>query len=57
MLATDDGPLMIPFVRAGFGAFDKQVIPIVVVGYDTSSQGKGAATLMGQGTVFTFVPV
>jgi hypothetical protein len=57
MLATDNGPLVIPFVRAGFGAFDKRVIPIVVVGYDTSSQGKGVATLMGQGTVFTFVPV
>jgi hypothetical protein len=57
MLTADDGPLVVPFVRAGFGAFDKRVIPIVMVRYDTSSWGEGVATLMGQGTVFTFVPI
>jgi hypothetical protein len=57
MLTTDNRPLVIPLVRAGFGVFDKGVVPIVVVGYDTSPRGEGVATLVGQGTVLTLVPI
>jgi hypothetical protein len=36
MLAIGKGPLVIPFVWAGFRVFDERVVPIVVVGDDTS---------------------
>jgi hypothetical protein len=57
MLAVDKGPLVIPFVWAGFGVFNERVVPIVVVRYDTSPRGEGVATLVGQGAILTLVPV
>jgi hypothetical protein len=47
MLAIDKGPLVIPFVWAGFGVVDERVVSIVMVGYDTSPWGKGATALVG----------
>jgi hypothetical protein len=57
MLATDNGPFVVPLVRAGFGVFDEGVVPIMVVRYDTSSQGERVTTLVGQGTILTLVPI
>jgi hypothetical protein len=47
MLAADRDSLVIPFVWTGLRVFDERIVPIVVVGYDTSPWGKGVAMLVG----------
>jgi hypothetical protein len=57
MLATDEVPFVVFSVGTGVGMVDERVVPIMVVGYDTSSGGHVVALLVGKGAILAFVSV
>jgi hypothetical protein len=57
MLVADNVPFVVPLIGTGIGSVDKQVIPVVVIGDDTSSGGEVVTTLVGEGTIPASVPI
>jgi hypothetical protein len=57
MFAREDDALMIPVIGTCFGVVEEGIVPSMVVGDGTSSGFEAVATLVGEGTIPTLVPI